>query len=73
MVSVGELDEDRRGEGWLGLPRAPVFPLAVRVRYAGEEKRMRNLTYREGSCAACHDRRGPGARSAGAVYLEDTP
>lgn len=73
MVSIGEVDEDRRDEGWLGLARAPAFPLHVKVRYAGTEQSMRNVVHREGSCAACHDREGKGAASNGKVFVEETP
>lgn len=73
MVSVGEVDEDRRGEGWIGLSRAPEFPLQVKVRYAGTEQSMRNVIHREGSCAACHDRAGKGAASNGKVFVEKAP
>jgi hypothetical protein len=73
MMSVGEVDEDRRDEGWAGLGRAPQFPLRVTVRFEGAEQSMRNVIHREGSCAACHDRAGPGASSAGAVFVEDAP
>jgi hypothetical protein len=71
MVSVG--DEGRRGEGWIGLARAPTFPLQVVVRYAGVEQTMRNVIHREGSCAACHDRGGKGAASNGKVFVEEAP
>lgn len=70
MMSVGEGDED---EGWVGLPRAPVFPLKAVVRYRGEEQEMRNVIQREGACAACHDRSGKGAASNGKVFVEKTP
>lgn len=73
MVSIGEVDEDRQGEGWLGLSSAPEFPLHVKVRYAGAEQSMRNVIHREGSCAACHDRGGKGAASNGKVFMEETP
>ena len=73
MLSVGEVDEDERDEGWIGLPGAPVFPLRVTVRYAGEEQRMRNVIHREGACAACHDRNGEGAASNGKVFVEKSP
>jgi hypothetical protein len=71
MVSVGE--GGRPGEGWLGLARAPAFPLHVTVRYGGAEQTMRNVIHREGACAACHDRHGKGAASNGKVYLEEAP
>lgn len=73
MVSIGEVDEDRQGEGWIGLARAPEFPLHVKVRYAGLEQSMRNVIHREGSCAACHDRGGKAAASNGKVFMEETP
>ena len=73
MVSTGEVDQDRRNQGWLGVPDPPAFPLRVKVSYAGSEQAMRNVIHREGSCAACHDRAGPGAASAGAVFVEETP
>lgn len=71
MVSVGEGGDPE--DGWLGVARAPAFPLRVAVRYAGAEETMRNVIHREGSCAACHDRAGKGAASNGPVYLEETP
>jgi hypothetical protein len=73
LVSVGEVDRDRLDDGWLGLARAPVFPLRVAVRADGVEQRMRNVIHREGSCAHCHDRAGPGAASAGDVFVEEAP
>lgn len=73
MLSVGEVDEDKQGEGWVGLSAAPAFPLRVTVRYAGQERRMRNVIHREGACAACHDRHGEGAASNGKVFVEKTP
>jgi mono/diheme cytochrome c family protein len=73
MVSVGEVDEERRGQGWIGRSEAPVFPLRVLVRYAGAERIMRNVIHREGSCAACHDRHGKGAASNGKLFVEKTP
>jgi hypothetical protein len=73
MMSLGEVDEDRRDEGWVGLSRAPVFPLRALVRYGGEEQEMRNVIHREGACAACHDRSGKDAASNGKVFVEKTP
>jgi len=73
MMSVGEVDADRRGQGWIGLARAPAFPLRVVVRYAGMEQSMRNVIHREGACAACHDRAGKGAASNGKVFVEEAP
>ncbi len=73
MLSVGEVDEDRQGQGWVGLPEAPAFPLRVTVRFADEERRMRNVIHREGACAACHDLHGKGAASNGKVFVEKTP
>lgn len=73
MLSVGEVDEDKQGEGWIGLAEAPVFPLRVTVRYGGQERRMRNVIHREGACAACHDRHGEGAASNGKVFVEESP
>lgn len=69
MVSVGGDDEEEAG--WVRLDRPPRFPLHVLVRGGASEKRMRNVIHREGSCAICHDRAGPGAASAGVVYVED--
>lgn len=69
MVSIGE--GGRPGEGWLGISRAPDFPLHVTVRAGGAEQTMRNVIHREGACAACHDRAGKGAASNGKVYLEE--
>jgi len=71
MVSVG--GGGRPGEGWLGVARAPAFPLHVTVRAGGSEQTMRNVIHREGACAACHDRAGKGAASNGEVFLEKTP
>lgn len=71
MVSVG--DGGRQDEGWLGVGRAPAFPLHVVVRYGDDEQEMRNVIHREGSCAACHDRAGKGAASNGPVFVEKTP
>lgn len=71
MVSVGE--GGHPGEGWLGIGRAPEFPLHVTVRAGGAEQTMRNVIHREGACAACHDRAGKGAASNGTIYLEETP
>jgi len=74
LVSVGEVDEDERDEGWIGLSSAPDYPLRVVVRAAGGlEETMRNVIHREGSCAICHDRAGPGATSAGKVFVEEEP
>lgn len=73
LVSVGEVDDDERAQGWLGLARPPEFPLRVVVRAGGTEATMRNVIHREGSCAACHDRAGPGAASAGKVFVEEEP
>ena len=71
MVSVG--GGGRPGTGWLGVARAPEFPLQVTVRAGDAEQTMRNVVHREGACAACHDRAGKGAASNGAVYVEETP
>jgi cytochrome c553 len=71
MVSLGGGGEP--GEGWLGVSRAPTFPVHVTVRDGGAEQTMRNVIHREGACAACHDRDGKSAASNGKVYLEDTP
>lgn len=71
MVSVGE--GGRQDEGWLGVARAPEFPVHVVVRYGDDEQDMRNVIQREGSCAACHDRAGKGAASNGPVFVEKTP
>ena len=73
MLSIGEVDEDRQGQGWVGLSRAPVFPLRVLVRNGGQEQAMRNVIHREGACAACHDRHGKGAASNGKVFVEEAP
>ena len=73
MVSTGEVDDDRRSQGWLGVASEPAFPLHLKVSYGGAEQVMRNVIHREGSCAACHDRGGPGAASAGKVFVEKTP
>ena len=71
MMSVG--GDGRASEGWVRLASAPVFPLRVLVRRDTGEKRMRSFIQREGSCAICHDRAGPGAASAGKVFVEDDP
>lgn len=71
MISTGG-DGDQE-DGWLRAGRSPVFPLHVRV-YRGElEQIMRSVIHREGSCAGCHLRDGPGADSVGKVTLEDPP
>jgi hypothetical protein len=73
MLSVGEVDQDRQGEGWVGLSRGLLFPLRVLVRHGGQERAMRNVIHREGACAACHDRSGKGAASNGEVFVEEAP
>jgi hypothetical protein len=71
MISVA--GDDEAEDGWIRLARAPRFPLRVLVRSGALEKRMRNVIHREGSCAICHDRSGPGAASVGKVHVEAEP
>ena len=73
IVSTGGSDREDRRDGWLHLARAPVFPLRVVVRYQDEEQEMRNVFHREGACAACHTRDGPGAASAGPIFAVEPP
>ncbi len=61
-LSAPELQDD----GWLDIPRAPLYPLEVRIRRGQEEQRMKTKIWRNGSCAHCHGET-PGAESVGRI------
>lgn len=50
----------------------PVYPLWVKVSFAGESQIMETPIYRDGACASCHfDPAGPD--SAGHVFVFEEP
>ncbi len=51
----------------------PRFPLWVSIESGGTRTRMESPIMREGSCAHCHTREGPGRTSVGQVYLREAP
>ncbi len=55
------------------IPFQPTFPLSVTVRYAGEEKDMESLIWRDGSCAGCHLSSDTGTDHVEKVWLEEQP
>lgn len=70
MVQAGGVSEPQQGgRGRFRIPRAPEFPITAVVRYRGVEKPMQTVSWREGSCAGCHQLDGAGAESVGPIYI----
>jgi hypothetical protein len=59
-------------DGQLLVPRAPVFPLRVRIRQGQDEQAMQGMIWREGSCAQCHQETTDEG-SNGPIFLRGVP
>ena len=64
---------NRAGNFYIEGERELAYPLHVALELDGERIEMRSPIMREGSCAHCHTKDGPGAASVGRVYLRETP
>lgn len=70
MVQAGGVSEPQQGgRGRFRIPGDLEYPITAVVRYRGVEKPMQTVSWREGSCAKCHQLDGAGAASVAPVYI----